>query len=357
MDAMLPTIWAGILAFAILVYVVLDGFDLGIGVLFGTTGNETYRRQMMASVAPVWDGNETWLLVVGAGLFGAFPIVYAIFLSALYLPVILLLIALIFRGVAFEFRYKSESMRWLWDWGFFLGSAVATFVQGAAIGAMVNELPVEDGRFVGSAFFWLTPFAVCCGIGLILGFCLLGATWLILKTEGELRAWAYRRAPWLLGAVLAFLVVVFAYALVLQLDVMQRWIERPVLWIFPAIGAAATAGCVLGIRARSDGGELLALHGAVLADDRAGGVTALVAALPVLRRRFDRDTRDPDLHDHGLLGVPGQDRRGGALRLSRGAHASAYRYGPKCGRRTPRRCAKLALSPLGGRSPCRPTSR
>ena len=157
MDAMLPTIWAGILAFAILVYVVLDGFDLGIGMLFGTTGNEIYRRQMMASVAPVWDGNETWLLVVGAGLFGAFPMVYAIFLSALYLPVILLLIALIFRGVAFEFRYKSEKMRWLWDWGFFLGSGIATFVQGAAIGAMVNELPIEDGRFVGSAFFWLTP--------------------------------------------------------------------------------------------------------------------------------------------------------------------------------------------------------
>jgi cytochrome d ubiquinol oxidase subunit II len=252
MDAMLPTIWAGILAFAILVYVVLDGFDLGIGVLFGTTGNETYRRQMMASVAPVWDGNETWLLVVGAGLFGAFPVVYAIFLSALYLPVILLLIALIFRGVAFEFRHKSEAMRWLWDWGFFLGSAVATFVQGAAIGAMVNELPIEDGRFVGSAFFWLTPFAICCGIGLILGFCLLGATWLILKTEGELRAWAYRRAPWLLGAVLAFLVVVFVYALVLKLDVMQRWIDRPVLWIFPAVGALAAAGCLLGIRTRRD---------------------------------------------------------------------------------------------------------
>ena len=252
MDAMLPTIWAGILAFAILVYVVLDGFDLGIGMLFGTTGNEIYRRQMMASVAPVWDGNETWLLVVGAGLFGAFPIVYAIFLSALYLPVILLLIALIFRGVAFEFRYKSEKMRWLWDWGFFLGSGIATFVQGAAIGAMVNELPIEDGRFVGSAFFWLTPFAICCGIGLMIGFCLLGATWLILKTEGELRAWAYRRAPWLLVAVLAFLVVVFVYALVLKLDVMQRWLDRPVLWIFPLVGAAAAAGCLFGIRARRD---------------------------------------------------------------------------------------------------------
>jgi cytochrome bd ubiquinol oxidase subunit II len=115
--------------------------------------------------------------------------------------VILLLVALIFRGVAFEFRYKSEGMRWLWNWGFLLGSAIATFVQGAAVGAMVYGLPIEDGRFVGSAFFWLTPFAICCGIGLILGFCLLGVTWLILKTKGELREWAYRRAPWLLAAV------------------------------------------------------------------------------------------------------------------------------------------------------------
>ncbi len=252
MDAMLPIIWAGILAFGILVYVVLDGFDLGIGILFGTTGNEVYRRQMMASVAPVWDGNETWLLVIGAGLFGAFPVVYAIFLSAFYLPVILLLIGLIFRGVAFEFRYKSEAMRGLWDTGFFLGSLVATFVQGAAIGAMVNGLPIEDGRFVGSTFFWLTPFAVCCGIGLILGFCLLGVTWLILKTEGEVRAWAYRRAPWLLAAVLLFLLVVFVYALALNLEVMQRWIDRPILWIFPLVGAAAAVSCYFGIQAERD---------------------------------------------------------------------------------------------------------
>ncbi|MEM7021101.1 MAG: cytochrome d ubiquinol oxidase subunit II [Pseudomonadota bacterium] len=252
MDAMLPYIWAGIIAFGILVYVVLDGFDLGVGVLFGTTGNEAHRRQMMASVAPVWDGNETWLLVIGAGLFGAFPIVYAIFLSAFYLPVILLLVALIFRGVAFEFRYKTESMRWLWDWGFFLGSTIAAFVQGAAIGAMVDELPIQDGRFVGASFFWLTPFAVCCGVGLVLGYSLLGVNWLILKTEGELRDWAYRRAPWLLLAVLVFLAIVFVYALSLKLDVMQRWLQQPVLWVFPAIGALAVIGCYLGIQARRD---------------------------------------------------------------------------------------------------------
>jgi cytochrome d ubiquinol oxidase subunit II len=129
---------------------------------------------------------------------------------------------------------------------------VAAFVQGAAIGAMVGGLPVENGRFVGSTFFWLTPFAICCGIGLILGYSLLGVSWLILKTEGELRSWAYRRAPWLLGAVLAFLAVVFVYALALNLDVLHRWIDRPILWIFPVIGAAAALGYHVGVQAERD---------------------------------------------------------------------------------------------------------
>lgn len=252
MDALLPFIWAGIVAFSILLYVVLDGFDLGIGILFGTTRHEPHRRQMMAAVAPLWDGNETWLVVIGTSLFAAFPVVYAIFLSALYLPVILLLIALIFRGVAFEFRYKSEGMRWVWDWGFFLGSLVAAFVQGAAIGAMVDQLPVENNQFVGSTFFWLTPFAICCGFGLILGYCLLGAGWLVLKTEGPLRAWAYRRVPWLLGAVLVFLAIAFVYALAQHLSVMDRWLDRPVLYIFPIIGALAAAGVWWGARVERD---------------------------------------------------------------------------------------------------------
>ena len=218
MDALLPTIWAGILAFAILVYVVLDGFDLGIGVLFGTTGDEIYRRQMMASVAPVWDGNETWLLVVGAGLFGAFPIVYAIFLSALYLPVILLLIALIFRGVAFEFRYKSEGCAGCGT-GVLPRLAVATFVQGAGIGAMVNELPIENGRFVGSAFFWLTPFAVCCGIGLILGFPCSARPGRRHDRGRDARMGLSPRAM-AAGCRALFIAVVFVYALALHLDVM-----------------------------------------------------------------------------------------------------------------------------------------
>ncbi len=180
---------------AILLYVILDGFDLGVGILFGTTRDEALRVQMMDTIAPFWDGNETWLVVIGAGLFAAFPVVYAVFLGAFYLPVLLLLFGLIFRGVAFEFRYRSERMRWVWDWGFFLGSTVVAFVQGAAVGAMMRGIPVVNGQFAGGPFDWLHPFAILTGIGLVLGYALLGAGWLVLKSEGALRDWAYAPHP------------------------------------------------------------------------------------------------------------------------------------------------------------------
>ena len=146
--------WAAVIAGSILIYVVLDGLDLGVGILFGWTGDEDHRRQMMNVIAPFWDGNETWLVLIGAALFGAFPQVYAIFLPAFYLPVLVLLLALIFRGVAFEFRYRTMRMRPLWDWGFALGSTVVAFVQGAAIGAMINEIPVVDSQCSGEPANW-----------------------------------------------------------------------------------------------------------------------------------------------------------------------------------------------------------
>jgi cytochrome bd ubiquinol oxidase subunit II len=243
MDASwLPLFWAAVIAFAILVYVLLDGFDLGVGILFGTTREEGFRVSMMSAIAPFWDGNETWLVLIGASLFAAFPMVYAIFLPAFYLPVAWLLFGLIFRGVAFEFRYRTERMRWLWDWGFFLGSLIAAFVQGAAIGTMVEELPVVDSRFAGGSFIWLTPFSILCGVGLVLGYALLGATWLVLKTEGALHDWADRRVRWLLAGVLAFLVLAFVSALAKHLRVMDRWLEAPWLLVFPAIGALAAYG-------------------------------------------------------------------------------------------------------------------
>jgi cytochrome d ubiquinol oxidase subunit II len=147
----------------------------------------------MDTIAPFWDGNETWLVVIGAGLFAAFPDVCAVFLGAFYLPVLLLLIGLIFRGIAFEFRFRSQRMRVVWDRGFFLGSAVVAFVQGAAIGAMIRGIPVANGQYAGSPFGWLHPFAILTGIGLVLGYALLGAGWLVLKSDGDLRDWAYAR--------------------------------------------------------------------------------------------------------------------------------------------------------------------
>jgi cytochrome bd ubiquinol oxidase subunit II len=251
MDASwLPIFWAALIAFAILVYVLLDGFDLGVGILFGTTGDEVYRRRMMSAIAPVWDGNETWLIVVGASLFGAFPMIYAIFLPAFYLPVALLLFALIFRGVAFEFRYRTERMRWLWDGGFFLGSVIAAFVQGAAIGTMVQELPVVGGQYAGGSFDWVNAFSILCGIGLVVGYALLGASWLVLKTSGSLQDWAYERVGWLLIGVLVFLVLAFVFAIATDLRVMDRWAESPWLIVFPAIGALATYALFSGWRNR-----------------------------------------------------------------------------------------------------------
>jgi len=179
--------------------------------------------------------------------------VYAIFLPAFYLPVALMLLGLIFRGVAFEFRYRSTRMRPVWDLGFFLGSLVAAFVQGAAIGTMVQELTVIDGHFAGGPFEWVTPFSVLCGIGLVLGYALLGAAWLVLKTEGDLRDWAYRRLHWLLAGVIVVLIALFAYALSTQLRVLDRWRDDPRLLVLPLLGAVAMVGLWLGVRWRRDG--------------------------------------------------------------------------------------------------------
>lgn len=231
--------WVAILAISILVYVLLDGFDLGVGILFGLTPDETQRRVMLSTVAPIWDGNETWLVVAGVVLWGAFPIVYATLLAAFYLPLLLMLTGLILRGVAFEFRYKAERLRWIWDAGFFGGSLVAAFTQGMAVGALVAGLPISNGRYVGGPFGWLSLFAVLCGIGLCIGYSLLGACWLVKKSEGELREAVYYRLHYLAIGLLAFLVIVFGYALLAHLQVMARWFERPYLVVFPVIGAVA----------------------------------------------------------------------------------------------------------------------
>jgi cytochrome d ubiquinol oxidase subunit II len=216
------TFWVSVLAISVLLYVLLDGFDLGVGMLFGLTRDETGRRAMLSAVAPLWDGNETWLVVTGVILWGAFPPVYAMLFSAFYLPLLLMLAGLILRGVAFEFRYKTERLRWIWDLSFAGGSFIAAFIQGVTVGALVEGLPIRDGQYAGGEFGWLSPFALLCGIGLCLGYALLGACWLVRKCEGEVRDAAYRLIPRLSVGLLGFLIVVFAYALAEHLQVMGR---------------------------------------------------------------------------------------------------------------------------------------
>jgi cytochrome bd ubiquinol oxidase subunit II len=245
--------WVAILAVSILLYVLLDGFDLGVGILSGAAGDETKRHAMLSAVSPIWDGNETWLVVAGVILWGAFPVVYATLFSAFYLPLLLMLAGLILRGVAFEYRYKTERMRWIWDAGFAGGSLVAAFMQGVMVGALVEGLPLSNGQYTGGEFGWLSPFAVLCGIGLCMGYALLGTCWLVRKCEGDVREAAYRLIPYLAVGLLAFLVVVFVYALAEDLRVMHRWLERPYLLIFPVIGVIAAFMAAESVRNRRDG--------------------------------------------------------------------------------------------------------
>ena len=231
--------WVLLLAISILLYVLLDGADLGIGMLFGLTRGEAKRGVMLKAVSPIWDGNETWLVVTGVILWGAFPLVYATLSSAFYLPLFFMLAGLILRGVAFEFRDKTRRMRWIWDLSFASGSLIASFVQGTTVGALVEGLQVTDGQYSGGDFGWLTPFTALCGVGLCLGYALLGACWLVKKCDAEVRDKAHRQIRVLAVCVLVFLVIVFVYALAEHLPILHRWIDRPYLFAFPAVGGVA----------------------------------------------------------------------------------------------------------------------
>ncbi|MGM5028283.1 cytochrome d ubiquinol oxidase subunit II [Tardiphaga sp. 862_B3_N4_1] len=237
--------WVALLAISILIYLLLDGFDLGVGILFLLPNSEPRRRAMLGAIAPFWDGNETWLVVTGVILWGAFPIVYSTVLSAFYFPVVFMLLGLILRGVAFEFRNKTVQFRWVWNVSFAGGSLVATFMQGVMVGALAKGLPVMDGAYTGGMFGWLSRFSVLCGAGLCLGYSLLGACWLVRKCSGAVRQKAHRQIPLLAIGVLLFLILVFSHALLQNMPILNRWMERPYLFVFPAIGAAAA--CVLAV--------------------------------------------------------------------------------------------------------------
>jgi cytochrome d ubiquinol oxidase subunit II len=223
----LPLIWFCLIVTALFLYVLLDGFDLGVGVLFPFAPSDQCRDRMMNSVAPFWDGNETWLVLSGAGLFAAFPLAYAILLPALYIPVILMLLGLIFRGVAFEFRFKASRSRPLWDYSFHFGSMVAVIMQGMILGAFVQGVPVEGRSFAGGAFDWLNAYSCMTGVALLFGYALLGATWLVMKTDGITQDWARQCASYVLGYVGLFLVIVSVSMPMMNADVEALWFSLP----------------------------------------------------------------------------------------------------------------------------------
>ena len=231
----LPLIWAVVIIFGIMMYVVMDGFDLGIGMLFPFVPGERDRDVMMNTVAPVWDGNETWLVLGGAGLFGAFPLAYSVVLSALYLPLMLMLVGLIFRGVAFEFRFKArDEKRHLWDKAFIGGSLVATFFQGVALGAFIEGFEVVERNFAGGSLDWLTPFSLFCGLGLIVAYTLLGCTWLIMKTEGDLQRRMHHLARPLALVLLVFIGIVSLWTPLAYPNIADRWFSMPnLIWFMP----------------------------------------------------------------------------------------------------------------------------
>ena len=230
----LPLIWSGLIALAVFVYVLLDGFDLGCGILFPFAGSDKNRSRMMNSIAPFWDGNETWLVLGGGGLFAAFPVAYGIIMTGLYLPVTFMLFGLIMRGVAFEFRFKSSSRRYVWDYFFFIGSVVATFFQGIMLGALVQGLEASNRLYSGGPFDWLTPFSVACGFALIIGYALLGSTWLIIKTEHKLQVWARKVSGWMLSALVLAMVAVTIFMYFSDIDALEGWFVFPgLLYLAP----------------------------------------------------------------------------------------------------------------------------
>jgi cytochrome bd ubiquinol oxidase subunit II len=240
MEWYLPVIWAALIGVAVALYVVLDGFDLGVGILFPFARQERERDQMVDSIAPFWDGNETWLVLGGGGLLVAFPRAYAVIMPAFYLPVIAMLLALVFRGVAFEFRSVANTSKKYWNAAFAGGSTVAALAQGLILGGLIQGIKVENGAFAGGAFDFATPFALLCALGVTAGYALLGATWLVMKTDGPVADRARQHAKLLLLVVLGFMGLVSLWTPLAFPRIAQRWFSTPnifFLWPVPVVTA------------------------------------------------------------------------------------------------------------------------
>jgi cytochrome d ubiquinol oxidase subunit II len=263
----LTVVWAGIILFAVFAYVVMDGFDLGIGILFPVFAVGRERDQAMNSIAPVWDGNETWLVLGGGGLMAAFPLAYGVIMTALYPPIIAMLLALVFRGVAFEARWRDPAHRPWWDAAFTGGSIVAAFAQGIALGALLQGIRVEGRAYAGGWLDWLTPFSLLTGACVVVGYALLGATWLIWKTDGGTQAHAYRLARRFGLLLLAGIVAVSLATLGLDFDYHHRWMTWPAVLVtaqVPLLTAIIAYGFHRSLAARRDGWPFLLALGLFL---------------------------------------------------------------------------------------------
>lgn len=242
MSDFLPLLWALIIAFGVIMYVILDGFDLGIGILFPWVRDPGHRNLMINSIAPVWDGNETWMVFGGASLYGAFPVAYSTLLPALYMPIMVMLGALVFRGVAFEFRVKAHRSRFLWDFAFTGGSTVAAFCQGLILGTFIQGYIIYSG--LDDSYVWFTPFSLITGIAVVVGYALLGSTWLIIKTQGELQKDMYNAAKILLSAIVLFMAIVSLWTPFIHPEIKNRWFSLPnffYLLPLPIVTILATA--------------------------------------------------------------------------------------------------------------------
>jgi cytochrome d ubiquinol oxidase subunit II len=257
----LSFIWAGVIAFAVLTYVILDGFDLGVGILFPFAEGEREKATMMNSIAPIWDGNETWLVMGGGGLFAVFPLAYAVVMPALYMPIILMLLALIFRGVAFEYRWRTHRWKLVWDIAFFCGSLVAAFMQGIALGALVQGIEVVGRAYGGGWWDWLSVFSILTGFAVVVGYALLGATWIILKTDGALQRRMQGLAWWLAAGTLGFIGVVSVLTPFQDPEYFNRWLNLPgsiFSVLMPAAVFIAAWALFAGLNAGKDGQPFLA---------------------------------------------------------------------------------------------------
>lgn len=278
----LVPLWTVILALGVFLYVLLDGFDLGVGMLYGLAP-ESSRDLIMNSIAPVWDGNETWLVLGGIGLLAAFPLAFAIIIPAVYFPVLAMLLGLVFRGVAFEFQFKHSRLHRFWSGGFCVGSAVAAFSQGAILGAIVQGIRVSGRSFSGGSFDWLSPFSVVTGVALMFGYAFLGAGWLIIKGEGDLQSWARGKGRLCLIGVMLGLAAVSVWTPLQDASIAARWFTWPAPAILLPIPLAALAIAALGWRwlnSDSTGGPFVAAIGLFLLSYLGIGISLWPYAVP-----------------------------------------------------------------------------